>query len=189
MLKNFEYCKYTYLHRKALTHYIEKNKYLEPEEKKALLERARVHDIDKLTLYLFRDKEKASKYHRENTSHHIKSNTQYSELDLLESIFDYECAALTKPDKPLNAYDTVIKYYSEFKDVYLPELKRLHMDSSYLAVEEDDKLFIENIGVTEVDILHEVSEYLKENQDNVYVKLWENLCSEDEYNNLIKRSK
>jgi hypothetical protein len=171
MLKNFEYCKYTYLHRKALTHYIEKNKYLEPEEKKALLERAKVHDMDKLTLYLFRDKEKASKYHRENTSHHIKSNTQYSELDLLESIFDYECAALTKPDKPLNAYDTVIKYYSEFKDVYLPELKRLHMDSSYLAVEEDDKLFIENIGVTEVDILHEVSEYLKENQDNVYVKL------------------
>jgi len=63
------------------------------------------------------------------------------------------------------------------------------MDSSYLAVEEDDKLFIENIGVTEVDILHEVSEYLKENQDNVYVKLWENLCSEDEYNKLIKCSK
>jgi hypothetical protein len=30
---------------------------------------------------------------------------------------------------------------------------------------------------------------LKENQDNVYVKLWENLCSEDEYNKLIKYSK
>ena len=60
------------------------------------------------------------------------------------------------------------------------------MDSSYLAVEENDKLFIENISVTEADILHEVSEYLKGTQDNIYVEIWENLCSEEEYNKLIK---
>ena len=50
----------------------------------------------------------------------------------------------------------------------------------------NDKLFIENISVTEADILHEVSEYLKGTQDNIYVELWENLCSEEEYNKLIK---
>lgn len=189
MIKNFEYCKYTYLHRKALIHYIENNEYLEVDEKIELLQRAKVHDMDKLTLYLFRDKEKSSEYHREHTSHHIKANIPYSKMDLLESIFDYECAALTKPDKPLNAYDTVIKYYSEFKNVYLPELKRLHMDSSYLAVNESDKKFIENIEVTENDILNEISEYLKNNEDNIYTRLWQNLCSEEKYDKLIKYKK
>jgi hypothetical protein len=27
---------------------------------------------------------------------------------------------------------------------------------------------------------------LKEAKDNIYVELWENLCSEEEYNKLIK---
>jgi len=71
-MKNFEYCKYTYLHRRALLHYIQKNQYLTNEEKIILIERAKVHDMDKMTLYFFRGKEKASKYHREYATHHIK---------------------------------------------------------------------------------------------------------------------
>jgi hypothetical protein len=103
----------------------------------------------------------------------------------LESIFDYECAALTKPDKPLNAYDTVIKYYSDFKDEYLPELEKLHMNLSYIAVTQEDKEFIENIEVDENDILKEVSEYLRNNEANIYTELKDMLCSEDEYQSLI----
>lgn len=185
MINNYDYCKYTYLHRKALAYYINKNHYLTVDEKKELLRRAKIHDMDKLTLYLFRDKEKASKYHRDHVSHHIKKDNPYSKYDLLESIFDYECAALTKPDKPLNAYDTVMKYYIEFKDSYIPELKRLHMDSSYLAVTDLDKEFIKSITTTENDILNEVSEYLNENISNIYTELWDKLCSKEEYQKLL----
>ena len=189
MIKNLWYCEYTYLHRRALAYYIKKNDYLDNEEKKLLLKRAEIHDMDKMTLYLFRDKEKASKYHREHSSHHIKTNVLYTHDDLLESIFDYECAALTKPDKPLNAYDTVIKYYSEFTESYMPELRRLHMDHSYLAIEEKDKEYISSINVTENDILNEVSVYLNNNPENIYTELWDNLCSKEEYLTLINYKK
>ena len=185
MIKNYNYCKYTYLHRKALHYYIEKNNFLEDKEKETLLKRAKIHDMDKLTLYLFRDKESASKYHKENSSHHIKKWKPFTHEDILESVFDYECAALTKPDKPLNAYDTVIKYYPEFKNLYLPELKRLHMDSSYLAVTEEDKVFIKKIEVTENLILKEVSEYLNNTPNSIYVQLKSRLCSENEYRQLL----
>ena len=186
MIKNYNYCKYTYLHRKALHYYIEKNNYLENQEKEILLKRAKIHDMDKLTLYLFRDKETASKYHRENASHHIKKGKAFTQEDILESIFDYECAALTKPDKPLNAYDTVMKYYPEFKDLYLPKLERLHMNSSYLAVTEEDKEFIEKIVVTENLILKEVSEYLNNTPKNIYRQLKSKLCTDKEYEMLIR---
>ena len=181
MIKNREYCKYTYLHRKALEYYIQKNILLTWEEKDSLLERARIHDMDKMLLYFFWEKEAASKYHREHSSHHLTKWKDYSYYDLLESIFDYECAALTKPDKPLNAYDTVLKYYSEFREDYLPILKRLDMDSSYLAVSEKDKEFINQFNPTEEDILKELANYLLETQDELYNELWDELCSKEEY--------
>ena len=185
-MRNFDYCKYTFLHRKALQYYIEKNNYLTQDEKQALLKRAKVHDMDKLVLYLFREKESASKYHRDHASHHLKQWVPFSDLDLLESIFDYECAALTKPDKPLNAYDTVLNYYSDFKEYYLPVLKRLHMDSSYLAVSEEDKNYINQFIPTEKTILAEIREYLQNNTHAIYTELWNELCSKEEYEKLLK---
>ena len=183
-MKNFEYCKYTYLHRRALLHYIQKNQYLTNDEKIILIERAKVHDMDKMTLYFFREKEKASKYHREHATHHIKHWKVFSVYDLLESIFDYECAALTKPDKPLNAYDTVLAYYADFKNDYLPILERLHMDESYLAVDEDDKKYIEKFLPQEADIISEIQSYLIQSNDVLYKQLWSDLCSEKEYRDL-----
>lgn len=185
MIKNYEYCAYTYLHRKALVHYIQKNEYLLEEEKETLLIRAKVHDMDKLTLYLFRDKEEASKYHRIHSSHHITINKEHDKYDLLESIFDYECAALTKPDKPLNAYDTVLKRYPELKEEYLPILERLHMNSSYIAVSEEDKNYINQFSPSEELILKEVSNYLKNNQKTIYHDLKDNLCTKEEYEKLL----
>ncbi|MBR5599574.1 MAG: hypothetical protein IKW39_05990, partial [Alphaproteobacteria bacterium] len=32
-------------------------------------------------------------------------------------------ARLTKPDKPLNAYQTLIKFYPEYQDTFLPLIK------------------------------------------------------------------
>ena len=188
-IRNFWYCQYTWLHRRALMYYIQDNRFLTEEERKELLDRAMIHDMDKMTLYLFWNKQDASDYHRSTAGHHLKGTwqTDTSKYDILESIFDMECAALTKSDKPLNAYDTVMHFYPELSDLFLPELKRLHMDSSYCAVTDDAVSYINRFTVTEKTILNEVAEYLAENPDNVYQKLKDRLCIEQEYEKLIQK--
>jgi len=48
----------------------------------------------------------------ENTGNWIKKyKDAYSEVDWEQAIVDWECARFTKPDKPLDAYDTYCKYY------------------------------------------------------------------------------
>jgi len=42
-------------------------------------------------------------------------------------IIDWECARYTKVDKPLNAYETLMKYYPEEVDNILPILKKLKL--------------------------------------------------------------
>ncbi len=187
-MKNFKSCKYTYLHRIALRYYIQNNKYLTEKEKEELLKRAEVHDMDKLTLYLFWEKKDAHNYHVQHASHHIKhkDKSEYTEMDMLESLFDYECAALTKPDKPLNANDTVEKFYPNKKDEYKELLERLHMNSSYLAYNEKDKAYIEQFDITEEDILHAVATYLKTTPNNVYDLLKDKMCTPEEYEELLK---
>lgn len=189
MIKNFEYCKYTYLHRKALIYYIKTNKYLTKLEREELLKRAKIHDMDKLTLYLFWEKKEASAYHRKTATHHLKENTsdyEITELDYLECIFDCECAALTKTDKPLNANDTFKKWYPEYYDKFLPLLKRLHMNSSYCAITDDAINYINSFDITEDILLEEVAIYLAENETNIYTDLKEKCCLYCEYENLIQ---
>lgn len=76
-----------------------------------------LHDTDKLVLYgLYGDIEKSSKLHRKYSRHHI-GNLE-TEKDREDCIIDFECARLTKPDKPLNAYNTIMKYkQSEFNSL------------------------------------------------------------------------
>ena len=168
--ENLDYSKYTYLHRKALGYYIKKNAFLTDEDRLALLNRAKVHDMDKLTLYQIWDKKKASDYHRTHASHHVselrKLGINPDRLDYLECIFDMECAALTKPDKPLNAYDTLIVHYKDEYENFKPYLEYLHMDSSYVAVNESDLEFFKNLKVSDELILEDINKYL-ENEDNV----------------------
>lgn len=186
MLENYDYCKYTYLHRKALMYYIKNNKYLTNEERLELIKRAKIHDMDKLTLYLFWDKKEASKYHRRTATHHIKDDAT-NDFDILESIFDMECAALTKSDKPLNAYDTVVKWFPNLMDKFLPFLKRLHMDSSYCAITPNAIDYINKFDVNENIILDEVAIYLAENENNVYQVLKDKCCLEFQYKELLQR--
>lgn len=186
MLKNFEYCQYTYRHRKALLYFIEKNKFLSDEEKSEMMKRARYHDLDKMTMYLFHSKDSSSDYHRHNNKHHLSEyyggKNEISYYDRMEAIFDFECAALTKWDKPLNAFDTMKKWYSELEQELLPILHKLHMDSSYIAITEEAKEYIKQYEkVTEEMILDEVKMYLNEVEDNVYIALGTNLCSYGEY--------
>ena len=48
--------------------------------------------------------------------------------DYIDMIIDWECARFTKPDKPLNAYDTLYKFYPEFEEQILPILKEFKLD-------------------------------------------------------------
>lgn len=189
MLKNLNYIQYTYLHRKSLYYFIKTNKYLNEEDRKLLLQRAKIHDMDKMVLYLFWEKKDASKYHREHNAHHvseyIKLGNTPNRIDILESIFDYECAALTKTDKPLNAFDTLEVYYPELIPLYKDYLKDLHMDSSYTAITDDSVKYINQFSIDENTLLEEIAIYLVENEDNVYTRLKEKCCSKEEYENLI----
>lgn len=187
-MKNENYCKYTYLHRKALVYYINNCKYLTNEERLELFKREKIHDMDKLTLYLFWEKKESSDYHKKHASHHFEKNALLSErnyYDFLEAVFDFECAALTKTDKPLNAYDTMKKYYPKLEEYMLPIMQKLHMDSSYCAITDEAIEYINSFSCTEEDILHEIGTYLANNKDNIYTTLGNALCSEDEYKNLL----
>lgn len=113
--QRFEKIVYTLMHKKA---------YLEVEKKlrgKNTL-RGYLHDIDKPFLYMaFWIKLKdVQKMHRKYSKHHVKNNLPKTKEDLLDTVIDWECARMTKPDKPLNAYDTLMKFYPEYQDVYLP---------------------------------------------------------------------
>jgi len=118
-LKNI---KYTWKHKKA---------FLKVE--KQLLNkntiRGYLHDSDKLLMYLFLSKKTTHKIHRRYSKHHtIKANT---ENDYIQMVIDWECARLTKLDKPLNAYETLYKYYPQLEDKILPILERFNINSNH----------------------------------------------------------
>lgn len=105
-MKNLEWCRYTYLHRKAFEYCADKL-IKDPALREEMLRRARVHDMDKMVMYLFLDQKEAQRLHTENQPHHLENQLERSYEDLVEAVIDYECAPYTKPDKPLNAYDFV----------------------------------------------------------------------------------
>ena len=89
--------------------------------------RGYLHDSDKILLYLFcfwMNVKDIHKFHRKMNRHHVKNNLKKTTNDLIETIIDWECARLTKPDKPLNAYDTLMKFYPDYKKIYLPIIKK-----------------------------------------------------------------
>ena len=91
-----------------------------------------MHDFVKMiNILLFGDKI-ATKLHRKFSGHHVRSKTYlfaithdscgwvYPEYktrrdikNKIEAAIDWESARFTKPDKPLNAYETWKKYYSD----------------------------------------------------------------------------
>jgi hypothetical protein len=85
------------------------------------------HDIDKPFMYmaLWIKVEDVSKIHRQNSYHHLESNLDKTREDLIDMIIDWECARQTKPDKPLNAYQTLMRYYPEYQKEFIPLIKEL----------------------------------------------------------------
>ena len=105
-MKNLEWCIYTYRHRRAFE-YCVKKLILEPSLRAEMLERAKIHDMDKMLMYLSMDQKEAQKIHTMTQPHHLENDLDRSYEDLVEAVIDYECAPYTKLDKPLNAYDFV----------------------------------------------------------------------------------
>ena len=64
-MKNHMFCEYTYFHRVAFKLLVEK--YFEGEERIEMLKRAEIHDLDKLLLYQFKEKDEVKEYHRKNS--------------------------------------------------------------------------------------------------------------------------
>ena len=89
--------------------------------------RSLLHDLDKIILYNVWPHQKVKEFHRKTARHHdnkIKKNRKH----YIEMIIDWECARFTKPDKPLNAYDTLYKYYPNLEKEILPILKEFKLD-------------------------------------------------------------
>lgn len=82
--------------------------------------RSLFHDLDKVILYNFFDYKDVHNWHRNNMRHHsIKAKTH---SDFVQMVIDWECARFTKPDKPLNARETLYKFYPELEDRVIPIL-------------------------------------------------------------------
>lgn len=96
--------------------------------------RGLVHDLDKLLWWfpigylLGKNSQWVQKHHRNWARHHPHNPVNKNYNDYVEMIIDWECARFTKPDKPLNAYQTLYKFYPELEKEILPILKKLNLD-------------------------------------------------------------
>lgn len=69
--------------------------------------------------------------HQKNRSHHptywengMLWHKGLNSIDFEEAVIDWECARFTKPDKPLDAYDTMLKYYPMYSYYVIPVLRK-----------------------------------------------------------------
>lgn len=150
-MKNIDKLIYTYKHRKIV--YFLGKKY---SNNKELLKQLEYHDLDKMFLLLFYDKDIVKKIHRE-TSHHHDNNLDKTKLDYMEMVLDWESARYTKPDKPLNAYDTLYKYYPHLEENIIPILKEFGIDYSSTNMEDDVVDYVNTLeSIDENDIKKEL---------------------------------
>ena len=102
VIKNFDKIKY------SLRHYCYLNKTAKDLHHWRL--HYLIHDLDKVILMLFLDSKTVTKIHRKISFHHAEN--VFKIYDIHQMVIDWECARFTKPDKPLNARQTLTKYYS-----------------------------------------------------------------------------
>lgn len=117
---DYEHFKYTLKHKKAFI-MVEKQLL----GKNTL--RGYLHDTDKLILYLFSKpgSKWVSNLHRKYSKHHVVKAK--SKGDFIQMVIDWECARYTKPDKPLDARETLYQMYPNLHPVVLPILKELNL--------------------------------------------------------------
>lgn len=119
--ERLSYIKYTWEHKKA---------FLKVEKKLRGFNtfRGYMHDVDKLFLYpmIWLSDEWIKNFHRNHTRHH-DNNIPKTKEDYIEMIIDWESSRFTKPDKQLNAYDTMKTFYPHLEKDILPIMKELKL--------------------------------------------------------------
>lgn len=115
---NWKYIQYTLKHKRAFLR-------VEKQLKGRNTLRGFLHDVDKLIMYCILPKALASKIHGMFSKHHANKAT--TESDFEQMAYDWECARFTKPDKLLNAKDTLYKYYPRLEDKMVPILKKFKL--------------------------------------------------------------
>lgn len=151
---NYNYMVYTYLHRQEL---FRVGNMLGISAKAVY----RTHDTDKLINYIFMSKKDAHNIHVALNEHHNTKTT--NKLALVEMALDWESARFTKPDKPLNAYDTLYKYYKSMEPVMIPILKILGLDrpTDYTQVVSKEQFNRLASQITPVDIYNDILDSLE----------------------------
>lgn len=151
--ENLCWIKYTYRHRQKL---------FELGDQLGIPARTlyKNHDLNKYILYLVYDKQTVTDVHRLISSHHDREATDVSILT--EMLLDWESARYTKLDKPLNAYDTLHKFYPDMIDRVEPLLTKYGIDKPTKDIENRDisKLNKEIESIDYRDIQSELEEYL-----------------------------
>ncbi len=89
------------------------------------------HDWGKPFMYMlpWLSEDEIQRRHRSHTPHHVESEMFCSIPHLVEMYIDWECAFLTKPDKPLNAFETLIHFYPAYIKYMLPVCLALNVKS------------------------------------------------------------
>ena len=166
---NTEYIKYTIKHNKAINMLAEKMGI-----DASILKRIRYHDMDKALNYLIKSAITAHKEHVTNASHHLESHVERQISDYIEMVLDWESARYTKEDKPLNAFQTLNKYYSEHKTCIKPILERLNLNKDSCAMIPEIYAKLKNVDVTNEEVLNNIIDYinyLRKNKIKIYYNL------------------
>ena len=146
-MKNQENIEYTYKHRKIVKYLAEK---CIQKNKKEKIKQIEEHDIDKIYMYLIYEKKEVSRIHRKISKHH-QNEKEKTEVDYEEMALDWESARYTKEDKPLNAYDTLYKYYPELEKQILPILKEWGIAKSNMPKEKDIEEYAKKVKNTTIE--------------------------------------
>lgn len=152
--KNYTYMVYTFLHRREI---FRLGDYLGIPAKDVY----RTHDIDKIIAYIFMTKEQAHNMHVTLNEHHNRDTLDQKAL--VEMVLDWESARFTKPDKPLNSFDTLYKYYKPMEPVILPILKAYGLDRPTDYTQAVSKEQFQSLAsqVTPVDIYNDILDSLE----------------------------
>ena len=133
-------------------------KYMSDEK---LLKRLEEHDLDKMYLLLFYRKKDIEGIHRELSRHH-DNDIEKDYLDYVEMVLDWESARYTKPDKPLNAYDTLYRFYPQLEKKILPILEKFEIAKSNMSFDQDTMNYANLLkDVTMDEIKKELINFIK----------------------------
>lgn len=152
---------------------------------KQVTQSAIMHDTDKLYLYGRVSKKETSLLHGKYAIHHIENGNM--SVNKLDCIIDYECARFTKPDKPLNAYSTIMKFRPNTYDFLRPTLIDLGLDSDQnisIDFTEWNQVSDQVLSICKRDIIYRIA-LMKETENNSSLEDAEKVFYARDYNDVI----